>query len=221
MRFTGRDDGDLRIDGDPDELNARRAALVDLPWTWLRQVHGARVVVVGTPGAEAGAEADAAVTAVSGAVLAVHVADCAPIALVSPQGVAVVHAGWRGAAAGVVPAALARLRALGPGPVTAVLGPLIGPECYEFGADDLAAVTAALGADVAGETREGTPALDLPAAVLGALAAAGVDEVERVGGCTACGDGSFSHRARGERERQAVLAWIEPSDAKPAEPEPR
>ena len=50
------------------------------PWTWLRQVHGAGVVIVTEPGEHAGAQADAAVTAVPGAVLAVQTADCAPVA---------------------------------------------------------------------------------------------------------------------------------------------
>jgi copper oxidase (laccase) domain-containing protein len=167
------------------------------------------VVVVGAAGEGAGDEADAAVTSATGAVLAVHTADCAPIALASPHGIGVVHAGWRGAAAGVIGRAVAELRALGPGPVVALVGPLIGPECYEFGAADLDEVVRVLGPEVRGRTREGRPALDLPAAVGAALAAAGVEEVEWIGGCTACGEGSFSHRARGEEERQAVLAWIE------------
>jgi len=185
---------------------------VDRPWTWLRQVHADRVVVVGAPGEAAGEEADAAVTAVSDAVLAVHTADCAPIALVADGGaVAVAHAGWRGLADGVVAATVDRLRAVAPGPVRAVVGPLIGPECYEFGARDLQHVVDRLGPEVAGTTASGTPALDLPTGVRRALERAGVDEIDFVGGCTACGDGSFSHRARGDQGRQAVLAWIGPA----------
>jgi len=191
-------------------LAGRRAALVDRPWTWLRQVHGDRVVVVDTPGAGAGTEADAAVTAVSGAVLAVHTADCAPIALVADGGaVAVAHAGWRGLADGVVAATVTELAGLAEGPVRAVVGPLIGPECYEFGADDLRLVADRLGPEVVGTTTAGTPALDLPTGVRRALERAGVDSIDFVGGCTACGGGAFSHRARGEQGRQAVLAWIE------------
>jgi polyphenol oxidase len=183
---------------------------VDHPWTWLRQVHGPKVVLVAAPGARAGEEADASVTAATGAVLAVHTADCAPVAMVSPHGVAVAHAGWRGAAAGVLQGAVAELRGLGDGPVHAVVGPLIGPECYEFGAEDLVTVVQALGEHVAARTSAGTPALDLPAAVGAALEAAGVDDVEWVGGCTAHADGWYSHRARGDQARQAVLVWIEP-----------
>jgi polyphenol oxidase len=183
---------------------------VDRPWTWLRQVHGNRVVTVREPGEGAGEAADAAVTTVTGAVLAVHTADCAPVALVADGGaVGVAHAGWRGLAEGVVEAAVADLRAEADGPVHAVVGPLIGPECYAFGADDLQQVADRLGPDVVGRTAAGDPALDLPAGVRAALEAAAVDEITFVGTCTACGPDAFSHRARADEGRQAVLAWIE------------
>ena len=173
-------------------------------------MHGARVVTVREAGASAGEEADAAVTALTGAVLAVHTADCAPIALgADGGGVAVAHAGWRGLADGVVAAAVEQLEAVAPGPVRAVVGPLIGPECYAFGAEDLDRVAERLGRGVVSRTRAGTPALDLPAGVRVALSAAGVNEVTFVGGCTACGSDAFSHRARADEGRQAVLAWIE------------
>ena len=95
-------------------------------------MHGARVVTVREGGAGAGEEADAAVTTVTGAVLAVHTADCAPIALVADGGgVAVAHAGWRGLADGVVAAAVDELQIVATGPIRAFVGPLIGPECYE------------------------------------------------------------------------------------------
>ena len=81
----------------------------------IRQVHGGRVVVVEDPaaaGARAGTEADALVTAAPGVALAVHTADCAPVALVSPEGVlGVAHAGWKGLEAGVIPAVAAAMPA--------------------------------------------------------------------------------------------------------------
>ena len=173
-------------------------------------MHGARVVTVREVGAGAGEEADAAVTTLTGAVLAVHTADCAPIALVADGGgVAVAHAGWRGLADGVVAAAVDQLQIVATGPVRALVGPLIGPECYEFGAADLDRVADRLGPGVVSRTAAGTPALDLPAGVRTALSSAGVDEVTFVGGCTACGPDAFSHRARADEGRQAVLAWIE------------
>lgn len=206
-RFTTRADGDLAVGS--DGVAARRAAVVDLPWTWLHQVHGARVVTVPVPGAEAGAEADAVVTAVPGAVLAVHTADCAPVVLVSDGAVGVVHAGWRGLVAGVLPAAVAAMRAFGAGAVRALLGPCVHPCCYEFGRDRLAEVAAATGGAVEAATSDGALALDLPAAVAAALAGVGVTVDSDASVCTACSaDRHWSHRARGEPERQAALAWL-------------
>ena len=211
IAFTDRDDGDLLITGDPDALAARRAALVDRPWTWLRQVHGGRVVVVDRPGDEAGEAADAAVTTATGAVLAVHTADCGPIALVAEGGgVAVAHAGWKGLEAGVVEATLAELRERAGGEVRAYVGPLIGPECYEFGREDLDRLVDRLGPQVEGRTASDSPALDLGRGIREVLACAGVAEITVAGDCTACrGDALWSHRARRDTARQAVLAWIE------------
>lgn len=195
------------VEVDP-EVAARRRALVDLPWTWLRQVHGADVVHVRTPGDGAGRRADAAVATEAGCALAVLTADCAPVALASPEGVlGVAHAGWMGLVAGVLERTVERMRALGATEVTAALGPCIHPECYEFGPDHLERVVARLGEDVRGTTATGTPALDVPAAVRSALAAAGVSSVDDVGRCTACEADYFSWRARRELGRQAVVVW--------------
>jgi polyphenol oxidase len=193
---------------------ARRRALVDGEWTWLRQVHGARVVEVTAPGEHAGAEADAAVTDVSGVVLCILTADCAPIAFTSREGVrGVAHAGWKGLADGVVRATVEAMRAKGATDIEAALGPCIHPSCYEFSPADLDVVAARLGDHVRAVTSDGRPALDLPGAVRHELAAAGVTLVEDAGTCTACdvdGDGAprwFSHRARGDEERQALVQW--------------
>ena len=211
VRFTAAADGDLSILQDPTVVAARRRGVVDLPWTWLRQVHGADVVLVGSPGDGAGREADAAVTAQPGAVLAVQTADCAPVALVSPEGVVgAVHAGWRGVHQGVLQAAVEAMHDLGATDVAATLGPCIHAECYEFGADDLALLAGRFGDGVRGTTKSGTPALDVPAAVRAALAEAGVDQVDDVDVCTACDARYFSHRARGDTGRQALVVWLDP-----------
>ncbi|MEX2658185.1 MAG: polyphenol oxidase family protein [Acidimicrobiales bacterium] len=206
-RFTSRADGDLAAKS--AGVAARRAAVVDLPWTWLRQVHGAEVVTVPEPGANAGAEADAAVTAVPGAVLAVQVADCAPVVLLADGVVGVAHAGWRGLVAGVLPATVAAMRALGTGSVRALLGPCVHPCCYEFDPEELARVAAATGDGVEATSSGGALALDLPAAVTASLAAVDVEVDTVVSTCTACGaDRHWSHRARADQERHAALAWL-------------
>ncbi len=139
LRCTTRADGDFHADlVAPDELHRRQRAVVDLPWTFLDEVHGIEVVTVREPGQHTGARADAAVTDRAGAVLGVWVGDCAPVALVAPSGViGAAHAGWRGVRAGVLPATVAAMRRLGATEVAAHVGPCIGPECYEFGAADL------------------------------------------------------------------------------------
>lgn len=174
-------------------------------WTVLRQVHGSRVVTVDAPGDRSGEEADAAVTSVPGARLVVLTADCAPVVLASAEGViAAVHAGWRGMRDGVVGAAAARMRELGASRIEAALGPCIHAECYEF--EDVAAW---FDEDVRSTTAAGRPALDLPAAVRAALQQADVELVHDEDVCTACAvDSHYSHRARGEAERQATVVWM-------------
>jgi len=191
-------------------LAPRRAAVVDHPWTWLHQVHGADVVVVEHPGQHAGASADAAVTATPGAVLAVTTADCVPLVLVGDGAVGVAHAGWRGLVAGVVGATAAAMADLGAPPRRAVVGPCVRPACYEFGTDDLDVVAARFGDGVRAVTTDGRPALDVAAGVRAALAEVGVLDVSDDGTCTACdAERYWSFRARGEAGRVATVAWIE------------
>ncbi|WP_421119820.1 polyphenol oxidase family protein [Aquihabitans daechungensis] len=207
--FTDIRHGDLMVRTDPAVLAARRAAIVDRPWSWLRQVHGAGVIAVSTPGEHAGAEADAAVTRVPGAVLAVQTADCAPILLTGPGVIGVAHAGWRGLEAGVIEATAAAMAELGGAPERATLGPCIRARCYEFGGADLDLVAARYGDAVRATTAWGTPALDVAAGIAEALRRLDI-AFDDVGTCTACSPVHWSHRARSEPERQALVAWIEP-----------
>jgi polyphenol oxidase len=189
FRFTSRADGDALAQQD-----ARG-------WAVVHQVHGSNVVVADRPGHHG--EADALVTTTPGVPIAVRVADCAPVALVADGVIGVVHAGWRGIVAGVLPAAIDAMRSLGAGEISAVLGPCIHAECYEFGTDELDRIAGQLGASVRGTTSWGAPALDVPAAIR-----AQVPDVEDRSVCTACSPAHWSHRARGDRERQALVAWL-------------
>lgn len=213
VRSTDRSDGDLAIDQDLDELDARRRSIVDLPWTWLRQVHGNDVVTVTVPGGGAGTEADASVTGVSGAALAVQTADCAPVAFVDRNGViGVAHAGWRGLAAGVLERTVEAMMELGAGEPVAVLGPCIRPDRYEFSPDDLDTVAGLVGDAVRATTADDAPALNLPGGVGAVLERMGVPLVADIGGCTAAeADSRWSHRARRDRARQCVVVWIDPA----------
>jgi YfiH family protein len=175
--------------------------LFDADTTWLRQVHGATVVTVTEPGEHTGVEADAAITRAQSAKLAVRTADCIPIILEGDDTIAVVHAGWRGLAGGVV---RATIDAMG-GAQRAIVGPHIRVGCYEFGTADLDGVAAQLGDGVRGMTTWGTPALDLTAAVRRAL---GEVAIVDVGACTACSDLYPSWRARKDTARFATIAWM-------------
>jgi YfiH family protein len=128
-------------------------------------------------------------------------ADCVPIAIAATEGkpqLAVLHAGWRGLAEGVVEAGM---RALGGAPAMAVVGPSVGPCCYEVGPE----VSVRFDADLTKER-----ILDLWTAAERALRRAGVREVERVDLCTRCNpELFFSHRRNGpKRGAQGVIGAV-------------
>lgn len=210
-RFCGGPgEADFATPGDLPGGVVERHGIPRSDWTWLHQVHGARVVTVTAPGEWAGTEADAAVTTTPGAVLSIRTADCAPVVLSSADGViGAAHAGWRGLVAGVIDSTVEAMVALGArGQITAVVGPHIRARCYEFGAADLDVAAEALGDDVRATTAWGTPALDVTAAL--AVAASRLDIALSVApGCTACEPHRyFSHRARGDLGRHATVAWL-------------
>lgn len=205
--MTDRSDGDFQVRDPAPDVEARRRAIVDAPWTWIHQVHGVTVLEVSEPGQHAGETADGLLTTAAGCPIAVTTADCAPIVLVAERGVAVVHAGWRGLVDGIVESTGARLIERAGRPIEAFVGPCIFPNHYEFGADDLAALVDRYGDEVKGLTAWGTTALDLPTAVGRACHAAGW-KVTDIGPCTS-GDAYFSHRMRGDDKRQTTVAWIE------------
>jgi YfiH family protein len=209
VRFTGVAEGDMADPtGTDPTVEHRRRSVVDRPWSWLHQVHGAAVVLVESPGGAAGHDADASVSAVPGVALAVMTADCAPVAFASPEGViGVAHAGWRGLVAGVVEETVSTMRRLGARSVVAALGPCIHAECYPFGADDLDAAAERLGPGVRGETSTGQPSLDIPAAVRIALERADAALVRDVAICTACSARYWSWRAGRDHARQATVVW--------------
>ncbi len=199
--------------GAPDPRPAR--------FTWLDQVHGTVVVTVTSAGQDRGAIADAAVTGVARCVLVVRSADCAPVLLegVTAQGepvLGVAHAGWRGLREGVVASTVAAMRNVGATGVSAWLGPCIGPECYEFGTEPLNQMKMRFGESVESQTSWGTRALDMPAAVAMAVDNAGATYGGLLPGwtCTACdSERRFSHRARSEVGRMALIARIVQMDA--------
>lgn len=200
-------------DDDPAALaeNRRRAlaatAVAGVAVAHGRQVHGtvvARVRDAPDPAAPA-RDADGQATALPGVAAFVLTADCLPLALIAQGAVAMVHAGWRGLAGGIVAEGVGALRELGAdGPIAAAIGPGVGGCCYEVG-DELRAAFAAHGDAV----RDGRR-IDLKAIARRELTAAGVATVHDCALCTVCADPSlfFSHRRdAGLTGRQAGLAW--------------
>lgn len=126
---------------------ARAMAVAPDRLVGVQQVHGVVVARVGLPWpAGQGPAADALVTARPGVALGVITADCAPVLFADPSAgvVGAAHAGWRGAVAGVLEATLREMVALGAAParVRAAIGPRIGQQSYEVGADLRSAVLA-------------------------------------------------------------------------------
>jgi YfiH family protein len=142
-------------------------------------------------------EVDAQATSSSELTPLVMVADCLPVAMVGPGGVAMVHCGWRGLAGGIIAEAVGAVEA-----EVAAIGPGIGPCCYEVGGEVLAAF-----GDLEGVARGRM--LDLTAVARALLEQAGVAAIESSGLCTSCNPELFySHRRDGERTgRQAGLVW--------------
>lgn len=240
VRFTGRHGGvstgpyrSLNLgswgDDDPDAVRSSRAILAGYAdvgperIAQAHQVHATDVLVVrddaDLPGADLAAvrEADGTATALPRTPCVVLCADCVPIALVADDAVAMVHAGWRGLAGGVIESGLRALAAaragegsgrdlpsVGAAAVTAVIGPSAGPCCYEVG-DEVHAALAPWGDEV----RVGDHA-DLWAAARARLRAAGVERVLTAGECTICDpDHYFSYRRdAGTTGRQAGMAWL-------------
>ena len=178
---------------------------------WLKQVHGIDVSI--DPGFDE-PEADAAVTAMPGVVLAILTADCLPVVFAAKDGseIGAAHAGWRGLAAGVLEATVAAM-ATTPRDIVAWLGPAAGPQAYEIGeevfdtfvARDRRAETAFAA------TRPGHWKVDLYTLAKQRLADAGVAGVHGGGLCTISDPARFfSHRRDRRSGRIATLAWIAP-----------
>ena len=153
------------------------------------------------PPGESLLEADGQATALPGLGVMVLTADCLPVALGSAGAVAMLHAGWRGLAAGVLEEGVRAMRDLGGGDeIVAVIGPGAGVCCYEVGAEVHAALGSGHGA--AGH-------VDLHEIARERLLAAGASRVQDLGICTICDRDFFSHRREGARAgRQAGVAWL-------------
>lgn len=220
----------LHVGDDPAQVLAHRLdLLVELQAEgvrridWLEQVHGTSVLRVGDLQAmELGQghgdqprQADAAVTAEAGQALAIMTADCLPVVLCDATGqcVAGVHAGWRGLCAGVIEAAAAQMAQA---PTHAWLGPCIGPQAFEVGAEVREAFLAQPDCDTEAvrhafvSSRAGHYWADLPALARLRLEKLGISAIVESQACTVGQSGFYSYRREGRTGRLVTLVWITP-----------
>ncbi|MGH2706570.1 MAG: polyphenol oxidase family protein [Actinomycetota bacterium] len=162
-----------------------------------KQVHGRHIRRIERGQGNTGEEADGMITSAPDVVLGLLTADCAAIVLAGEDQIAVLHAGWRGLALGIVDKGISAV-----GQVWgAWIGPAIGSCCYEVGDDVLDAFRV-----------RGLPVdrrrVDMAEAARAALHQAGVRRVAAMNGCTACDRRYFSHRRDGVTGRQGVFVWM-------------
>ncbi|MFI1286122.1 peptidoglycan editing factor PgeF [Streptomyces sp. NPDC020858] len=195
-------------------LAARSLGLAPDRVVWMNQVHGRDVAVVDGPwGPDVAVPAvDAVVTARRGLALAVLTADCTPVLLADPVArvAGAAHAGRPGLVAGVVPAAVEAMVALGaePGRIVARTGPAVCGRCYEVPAEMRDAVAEVV-PDARAETSWGTPAVDVVAGVHAQLAEAGVVDSLRSPVCTLESRDHFSYRRDRVTGRLAGYVWLD------------
>ena len=189
------------------------------------QIHGGAVRTVTTADLKADPydkvtyEADGLMTDLPGVALVIYSADCIPILFYDPERrvIAAVHAGWRGTAAGIATAAVARMKDVygcRPENILAAIGPGIGPDCFETHEDVPNAMTAALSTAVLQHIKikeNGKFSVDLKGVNAMRLEQAGLDPahiaVSQV--CTACDQERFwSHRRQGT-SRGSMAAAIQ------------
>jgi YfiH family protein len=190
VRFTGRGPA-----GERQEILARIEPGAP-PVAWAKQIHSARILPA-HPG-HCG-EGDALFGDAPDLALSVVTADCVPVLLAGPNGLAAVHAGWRGLVGGVISATLERLG----GADIAWIGPTIGPCCYEVGEE----VAEQFPAEAVVPGPADRPHLDLVAAARQQLK--GVEEVRIVAICTKCAaDRLYSYRREGKGVgRNVAFIW--------------
>lgn len=202
------------VGDDPACVRANRARLrSSLPNepTWLKQVHGTRVVDAAQRGSDA-VEADAAYSRQPGAVCVVMTADCLPVLFCNRAGtvVAAAHAGWRGLQAGVLEATVAAM-AEASGELMAWLGPAIGPSRFEVGEEVRAAFVASdpEAVEVFASVSPGKWLADIYLLARRRLRAVGLTSIHGGGLCTVSDrEHYFSFRREGVTGRMATLIWL-------------
>ena len=183
----------------------------------VHQVHGDRIVEAEGGGSplRPQQDADAIYTMEPGIFLAVRTADCVPILLAGPGGVAAVHAGWRGTALGISAKAAGILsRQLGckPTAIKAAIGPSIGVGAYEVGSEVVEGIGKRVPEHIFVRRKGDSVHVDLKAANRFQLRDAGVQFIDVLSECTHENPLFFSHRRDGGATGRmaSVIGWFPP-----------
>lgn len=159
-------------------------------------------------------EGDAIVANSPGVALGVLVADCAPVALASSEGVfACVHAGWRGIYEGVLESTISKMVLMGATSISAFIGPCIKSECYEFRGREIEELASKFGPSIIGRTSWGTQSLDIVTTIERLLLNEGIKGISSSTECTACGADYFSFRARADSGRHLMTIFQNKGEA--------
>lgn len=193
----------LHVGDDPVTVAANRSLIG--PAQFMNQVHGDEIVIVESI-TDQTPTCDGLITTKSNLALAVMVADCIPLLLVSKEAVGAIHVGRAGLVNQIALKAIATMRSLGAIDIHAILGPSICGACYE--------VPFEMQQDVVEQhprafatTRKGTPGLDLPKALIADLLSAGVSyEASTI--CTMENELYFSHRRQNPTGRFAGVVSL-------------
>ena len=189
-----------------------------------QQIHGARLKWVSAAdkgrgaldAASAIADCDGLLVAAKDTAVAIMVADCAPVLIVDPEKkmLAAVHAGWRGALAGIVSTAINELHEAGSNlaDIHLAIGPTLCPRCFEVGKDTGDKFTARFG-DMVVEKIADHIHLDIRASIITDASSSGINKAQIAvyPACTRCEhEQFFSYRyQQGNAGRFALIAWWE------------
>ncbi len=193
----------LHVGDDPVTVAANRSLIG--PAQFMNQVHGDEIVIVESI-TDQTPTCDGLITTKSNLALAVMVADCIPLLLVSKEAVGAIHVGRAGLVNQIALKAIATMRSLGAIDIHAILGPSICGACYEVPFEMQQNVVEQHPRAFA-TTRKGTPGLDLPKALIADLLSAGVSyEASTI--CTMENELYFSHRRQNPTGRFAGVVSL-------------
>ncbi len=193
----------LHVGDDPAVVAANRQVIGSVQF--MNQVHGDEIVIIDSVSSDT-PTCDGLITTKPSVPLAVMVADCIPLLLISKEAVGAIHVGRAGLVNRIALKAVHTMRSLGSIDIHAILGPSICGPCYEVPFEMQQEVIQEHPRAFA-TTRKGTPALDLPKALIADLVSAGVS-YEASAICTFEDQMYFSHRRTNPTGRFAGVVTL-------------